>query len=278
VENAYGWCLELAGRHYENFPVASRLLPPRLRRPVAVIYAFARIADDYADEGGSVEARLAQLAAWERALLACDRGEPASHPVFTALADVRARFDLPLPLFRDLIDAFRQDVTKQRYADFGEVRDYCRHSADPVGRLLLHLNGDATPENLALSDQICTALQLINFWQDLDQDLTENDRIYLPRDEMARFGVTEALLRARRPSEPLRNLMAFQYQRARALMLAGAPLARRVRGRLGWELRLIVAGGLTVLDRLAAAEPFARPRLRLRDTGPLLWRALKIPS
>jgi phytoene synthase len=191
---------------------------------------------------------------------------------------VLERHRLPLQLFRDLLSAFSQDVVKDRYANFDEVRDYCRRSADPVGRLLVHLNGDATEENLALSDHICTSLQLINFWQDLAQDLNENDRIYLPQDEMARFGVTEAGLHLRRVDEPLRALMAFQYRRSRDLMLTGAPLARRLRGRLGWELRFIVAGGLRVLDRLAEQrDPFARPRLRTRDLWPMTWQALTIP-
>ncbi len=276
VDAAYAWCEGLARRHYENFPVASRLLPARLRRPIAAVYAFARLADDMADEGGLPEAaRLAALDDWARQLDAALAGR-AGHPVFVALADLVARYRVPSVLFHDLLSAFRQDVTTRRYACFEDVLDYCRRSADPVGRILLHLAGEATPENLRLSDRVCSALQLINFWQDLAQDMDENDRIYLPEDAIAAHGVTVQQLRERCSDAAMRALMASEYARARAMMEEGAALGARLRGRFGLEIRLIVQGGLRVLDRLEAQQDvFSRPRLRRRDAFVILWRALR---
>ncbi|WP_197722873.1 squalene synthase HpnC [Sulfurivermis fontis] len=278
LAEAYAFCEQMARSHYENFPVASRLLPARLRRPTAVIYAFARSADDCADEGDRPqEMRLALLAGYDHELDAIARGEASRNPVFIALADVMARHGLPHPLFHDLVDAFRQDVTQRQYDDFAALLDYCRRSANPVGRLLLHLNDAASPENLALSDRICTALQLINFYQDLAQDYDENGRIYIPRDEMQHYGVGPEHFRDRRNDPALQELLRLQYRRARTLMLAGAPLGRRLRGRFGWEIRLIIAGGLRVLERLeqqVATAPFDRPRLRRRDWPGILWRSL----
>jgi squalene synthase HpnC len=268
----------MARNHYENFPVASRLLPARLRRPIAVIYAFARSADDFADEGSLPAAqRLALLDAYGRELDALAQGQRSDNPIFIALADVMASHHLPPPLFHDLLSAFRQDVTQTHYADSAALLDYCRRSANPVGRLLLHLNGAASAENLALSDQVCTALQLINFHQDLAQDYDENGRIYLPCDEMQQYGVGPEHFRDRRNDEALRALLRRQYRRSRDLMLAGAPLGRRLRGRFGWEIRLIIAGGLRVLERLEAnldTAPFSRPRLRGRDWPVILWRSV----
>lgn len=276
VAESYAWCEDLARRHYENFPVASRLLPARLRRPVAAVYAFARLADDMADEGGLPPAqRLAALEDWGRQLDQALTGK-AEHPVFTAIADVVTRHQVPPGLFHDLLSAFRQDVTKRRYASFEEVMDYCRRSANPVGRILLHLANAATPENLELSDRVCSALQLINFWQDLAQDLDENDRIYLPQDAMAAHGVTEDHLRERRSDGAMTALMRAQYRRTRAMMEEGAALGRRLRGRFGLEIRLVIQGGLRVLDRLETQhDVFSRPRLRRRDTTLILWRALR---
>jgi len=278
LPQAYVYCAQMARSHYENFPVASRLLPLRLRRPVAVIYAFARSADDFADEGDlAAEQRLALLDGYGRELDALAQGTPSANPIFIALADVVSRHRLPLPLFRDLLSAFRQDVTQRQYADYAAVLDYCRRSANPVGRLLLHLNNAAEAENLALSDHICTALQLINFHQDLLQDYEELGRLYLPQDEMRRYGVGAEHFRDRRNDAALRELLRLQYRRSRELMQAGAPLGRRLRGRFGWEIRLIVAAGLRVLHRLEAnleAAPFSRPRLRRRDWPVILWHSL----
>lgn len=272
--------------HYENFPVASLLLPARLREPVEAIYAFARSADDVADEGDAPAiARLARLHDYQIALEACAHGHPVHDaglaPLFARLGRAIAAHGLPLQPLRDLLDAFMQDVGKTRYANFDELRDYCRRSADPVGRLMLHLYGAATAENLRRSDAICTALQLINFWQDVGVDWNKR-RIYLPQDDMARFGVDEARLDALVRGETAidddwRALLAFEVQRARAMMLAGAPLARALPGRVGWELRLVVLGGLRILERIEAVgyDVFRhRPTLGRRDWLRLGWRAL----
>ena len=276
IDDAYRHCLRLTRNHYENFPVASRLLPRRLQRPIAVIYAFARSADDFADEGDlSVETRLARLDDYVAKLDALRVRRPASDPIFVALSDVVDRHALPPAPFYDLLTAFRQDVTKKRYADFGEVLAYCRHSANPVGRLVLHLFREATAENLRDSDAVCTALQLINFWQDLAQDYTENNRIYLPQDEMAACGVSESHLAERRSDAALRKLLDLQIERTRRLLLSGAPLGARLTGRLGLEIRATIRGGLKVLDALARRDDlFARPRLRRRDWLSILLRAL----
>jgi squalene synthase HpnC len=276
LEDAYRHCLRLTRGHYENFPVASRLLPRRLQRPIAVIYAFARSADDFADEGDlSAEARLAKLDDYVAILDALREHRPAGDPVFIALGDVIDRHALPLEPFYDLLAAFRQDVTKHRYADFAEVLAYCRCSANPVGRLVLYLFNEATAENLRDADAVCTALQLINFWQDLAQDYDENNRIYLPQDEMAACNVTEAHLAAHRSDGALRNLLDLQIERARRLLLSGAALGTRLKGRLGLEIRATVCGGLCVLDALARRDDlFARPRLRRSDWLRILGRAL----
>ncbi|GAB1393233.1 squalene synthase HpnC [Rhodocyclaceae bacterium] len=266
--------------HYENFPVASLLMPANLRPAVQAIYAFARSADDFADEGDlPAKERLRLLAGYQAELDRIERGEPTNHPIFQRLRPHIAAFGLPLSLFRDLLDAFIQDVSKDRYADFAELMDYCRRSADPVGRLLLHLFGAATPENLRRSDAICSALQQINHWQDvgIDIDKNENGRIYLPQDEMARFGVTEETLRRRLASADFCALMRFQVDRARALMLSGAPLGRDLPGRIGLEIRTIVAGGLRILEKIEAVgfDVFKhRPVLGLLDWPRILWKAL----
>ncbi len=272
--------------HYENFPVASLLLPARLREPVEAIYAFARSADDVADEGDAPAiARLARLHDYQIALEACAHGQPVHDaglaPLFARLGRAIAAHGLPLQPLRDLLDAFMQDVGKTRYASIDELRDYCRRSADPVGRLMLHLYGAATAKNLRRSDAICTALQLINFWQDVGVDWNKR-RIYLPQDDMARFGVDEARLDALVRGETAidddwRALLAFEVQRARAMMLAGAPLARALPGRVGWELRLVVLGGLRILERIEAVgyDVFRhRPTLGRSDWLRLGWRAL----
>lgn len=276
VHDAYRDCLRLARGHYENFPVASRLLPRRLRRPIAVVYAFARSADDFADEGDlPVEVRLSLLDEYVARLDAVRDGLALSDPVFIALRDMRAQCSLPLEPFYDLLSAFRQDVIQKRYADFAQLLDYCRRSANPVGRLVLHLSGEATTENLRDSDAICTALQLINFWQDLAQDFDDNHRIYLPQDEMAAWAITEAHFIERRGDAALRGLLQQQIARARRLLLSGAPLGMRLKGRLGLEIRATINGGLRVLDALARRDnPFARPRLRRRDWTGILWRAV----
>lgn len=267
--------------HYENFPVASLLLPRALRGAVQTLYAFARTADDLADEGTAPPAeRLAALNRLQAHLDAIAADTPLPQDEFTPLA-VRLRavirqHDLPVRACADLLTAFRQDVTTTRYASFPELRDYCRHSADPVGRLLLALYraGDA-PHLLAESDHICTALQLINFCQDVAIDL-QKGRIYIPQDEMAQHGVSESDLAAARATEPFQRLLAAQLARAETMMRTGAPLARALPGRIGWELRLIVQGGLTIIERIRAADYDIfqhRPTLRPRDWAQMCARA-----
>jgi phytoene synthase len=262
--------------HYENFPVASVLLPRRLRPAVGAIYWFARSADDFADEGDLPAAdRLARLDAYRAALRGIAAGQPAGDPLFARLAMAIREHGLPLQAFHDLLDAFSQDVVKHRYASFGEVLDYCRRSANPVGLLMLHLFRAATPQNIRWSDAICTALQLVNFWQDVAVDLRK-DRIYLPQDEMARHGVTEADLFAARVDPPVREMLAFQVSRARAMLESGAPLARVVAGRSGFELRMVVQGGLRILEKIdrVGGDVFRhRPVLRGSDWLLMLWRA-----
>ena len=275
VADAYHHCLSIARGHYENFPVASRLLPRRIREPVAAIYAFARAADDFADEGElPAEERLRRLDDWAEKLEGAAAGTPPNDPIFVALADAIPRFGLPPALFHALLDAFRQDVTTQRYATFEEVMAYCRNSADPVGRLLLHLNNEASERNLTHSDAVCSALQLINFYQDIQQDYHEQNRIYLPLEEMEAFGVSEADIAEARVSTAVEELVRFQNRRARELMLRGAALGGDLKGRFGVEIRLIVEGGLKVSERLDEVPPFTRPRLRKSDYLGMLWRAL----
>lgn len=270
----------MAVDHYENFPVASILLPAPLREPVAAIYGFARSADDFADEGElSPQQRGALLGGYQAELDAIEQGRPTQHPVFLRLRPVIARYDLPLQLFRDLLDAFIQDVSKDRYRDYAELTDYCRRSADPVGRLLLHLFGQATAENLSRSDAICSALQLINHWQDVGIDALKgaNGRIYLPQDEMVRFGVGDSDICRRVTTADFRQLLEFQVNRARALMLSGASLGWDLPGRIGLEIRAIVAGGLRILDKIEAVDYDVftrRPRLQAPDWPLILWRSL----
>lgn len=275
LNNAYQFCLQLAQSHYENFPVASRFLPAKVRLPIAVIYAFARTADDFADEGDhTAEARLVLLNEYGSKLDAIKAGQPQHEPIFIALADVIDKHQLPLEPFYDLLHAFKQDVSKTQFADFFELADYCRYSANPIGRLLLHLYNLATPDNLLFSDAVCSALQLINFLQDIEQDLRENGRIYLPQDEMRRFSVTQFHLLNQVNDFPMNQLYALQLQRAKQMLLSGKPLGRILPGRIGFEMRLIIHGGLAIIEALEKqANPFTRPRIKRSDWLKLAWRA-----
>jgi len=240
--------------HYENFPVASILLPRRLRKPIAAIYHFARAADDIADEGELAnEERLKQLGEFRAELARIEINETPHMPLFINLTTEIHKHALPIQPFYDLLDAFSQDVVKKRYADFNELLDYCRRSANPVGNLLLHLYGQATPVNIAYSDAICTSLQIINFWQDIYRDYTIG-RIYLPQDEMAQFGVKEVQIALGNADDAWCKLMKFQVGRARTMMLSGKPLGSILTGRIGLEMRMIIAGGLRILDKLEQAE------------------------
>ena len=270
--------------HYENFPVASVLCPPALRPAVVAIYHFARTADDLADEGDAPAAtRLADLRAYRAELAAVASGRPAGTRwpgVFGPLATQMQRFGLPAPPLHDLLDAFAQDASNPLHADRASLLDYCRRSANPIGRLLLHLYGVGDADSQRQADAICTALQLINFWQDLGRD-ARRGRFYLPQDELRRSGVSLAELRAGHDSPALRALVADLCRWAEALMHEGAPLARRLPGRVGWELRLVVQGGLRILEkirRMDHATLGARPTLNAADGPRLLWRALRMPS
>jgi squalene synthase HpnC len=264
-------------QHYENFPVGSILLPRQFRPAVAAVYHFARHADDIADEGDlPPHARFELLAECSAELERITRNEKPLTPRYQALAPVIRNHAIPLQLFEDLLSAFRQDVVKTRYCDHADVLDYCRRSADPVGRILLHIFDEASPENLICSDQICSALQLVNFWQDVAIDWQKN-RIYLPQDDMLRFGVSENHLAHAQCDQAFRELLRFECQRTRAMMEAGSPLGRRLPGRVGLEIRTIVAAATRVLDKLEEAnyDIFnARPKLTALDWPGILWRAL----
>ncbi|KQQ32410.1 squalene synthase HpnC [Duganella sp. Leaf126] len=263
--------------HYENFPVASILLPKKLRPAVEAIYAFARSADDLADEGDATPAqRLADLAGYEAALDRIAAGATDHSPLFERLAVVVRAYQLPLEPMYALLSAFKQDVTVHRYASYGALLDYCARSANPVGHLMLHLYGAATEDNLRDSDAICSALQLINFLQDVAIDL-HKERIYLPLEDLNRYAILPGALDAPDSRARWRAMMKFQVARARALMLSGAPLALRMKGRIGFELRMVVQGGLKILDEIERVQYDVfrhRPQLTRRDWLHVLWAAL----
>ena len=262
----------MAVGHYENFPVASLLLPARLREPVEIIYRFARSADDFADEGDDPpQLRLRKLNDYRAQLAA-----PAS-PLFRDVEKIIREHDLPVQLFADLLDAFSQDVTQKRYGSYSQVLDYCRRSANPVGRLLLHLFKRTSDSDLRQSDAICSALQLVNHWQDVDVDYAKDNRVYLPQDDMARFGVSERHLKERICDSAWQALMRFQVDRARALMLSGAGLGKTLPGRVGLEIRATVQGGLRILEKIERAgyDVFRhRPVLKPLDWPLLLLKAV----
>lgn len=271
----------MAVDHYENFPVASHLLPSHLRKPVEAIYRFARGADDIADEGDAAEAqRLDGLAKYRSQLRRVVAGGPAlplpEGPMFETLGQVIADHGLPAQLFEDLLDAFSQDVVQKRYRDFPQLLDYCRRSANPVGRLLLKLYGVNAPVAFEQSDLICSSLQLINFWQDVAVDLAKG-RVYLPQDSLARYGYSQPNAQPSVCDERFRSLMGFEIARARTMLIAGAPLALHLPGRIGWELSLVVQGGLRILEKIEATgyDVFRmRPILRRSDWCLMAWRAI----
>jgi squalene synthase HpnC len=285
---AYAACQQLAATHYENFPVASRLVPARLRKHIAAVYAFARVADDYADQPGpTTPQRLALLDAWHRSLhagtVAPGTAAPA-HPgtlapgtfVFPALHDTINQFDLPLSLFDDLLSAFRQDVTTSRYASWEEVFDYCRRSANPVGRLVLRLSGYKDDSLDRSSDAVCTALQLANFWQDLAIDWARG-RLYVPAEEWQHAGARLESLDACAMTPEWRAAMRACVDRARSTFLRGRPVCDGVSGRLRYQLRATWLGGMRILERLdrAGYDAFTRrPTLGARDAVVIGWKTL----
>ena len=270
VESAYSFCERLARSHYENFPVGSVLVPKPLRKHFYSIYAFARTADDFADEGydeaHSERERLALLDEWRQMLRDSNEGR-AAHPVFLALAETRRQFDLPLNLFEDLLSAFSQDVVSRRYETFAQLLDYCRRSANPIGRLILLLFGYRDEQLHRWSDDICTALQLANHWQDVRVDLAK-DRIYLPAEDLAQFGLTHDDIKQQIASPAFVALMKHEVKRARDLFTRGKPLCLTARGRLGLELRAVWTGGTRILERIEAGgyDVFAaRPVITTSD-------------
>lgn len=273
--------LTLAHTHYENFPVASLLLPAHLRHAVTVIYQFAREADDIADEGDASEAdRLRALQTYEDELLLIQAYIQPSQPLFLALQQVVKAHRLDVQLLLDLIHAFKQDVVKTRYASFDEVLDYCRYSANPVGRLMLQLYGSDTAQHQLWSDQICTALQLINFYQDIAIDLQKHGqtgRIYLSQDEMQAAGISEQDLRQQRVDAPWQAFFMRNVLRAERILLAGKPLGRALPGRIGFELRMMIAGGERILHKLKSCRGdiyHHRPTLKAYDWPLILLKAL----
>jgi squalene synthase HpnC len=252
LEEAFAYCERLARSHYENFPVGSVLVPKRLRKHFYSIYSFARIADDFADEGYgesyTSNERLELIDQWHLMLTEAIAGR-AKHPVFVALAETRAAFELPNALLEDLLSAFAQDVTVRRYESFDRLLDYCRRSANPIGRLILLLFAYGDEQFHRWSDEICTALQLANHWQDVAVDL-DKDRIYLPEEDLFRFELTVDDLIQRRTSDRFKRLMQFEVTRTREMFESGKPLCTAASGRLGLELRAVWLGGVRILERI----------------------------
>lgn len=272
VAEAYAWCGRLARSHYENFTVASWLMPRAMRPHMHAIYAYARIADDFADE----ERSLARLDDWERGLDAAFAGAP-EHPVFVALAETVRRFDLPREPFADLLRAFRSDVNFAGFETLEDLLGYARYSANPVGRLTLYLFGYRDAERQRLSDLVCSGLQLANFWQDVAIDFAKG-RIYFPRQDMARFGVTREALGAGRVGAEFVALMRDEIAVARAMLREGAGLARAVDRRLARDVLMFAGGGIRILRAIedAGYNVFrARPKLGKRDYLALGWDAIR---
>ncbi len=278
LESAYQQCETLAHTHYENFPVASYFLPKKIRRPIAVIYAFARQADDIADEGNLTTAtRLKQLEDYEKSLAEIIQDITPAQPIFIALHDVIKKHpELPISLFFDLLTAFKQDVLKKEYHNFKEVLDYCQHSANPVGRLLLYLTNNASAKNLSYSDNICTALQLINFLQDLGSDLSNRDRCYLPLDEMHTINISREDFKTHQQSAAIDNFIMTQLLRAECLLKNGSPLGKNLKGLFGFEIRVIFNAANTVIQLLKKRRSiYKRPTLKFWHWPAILIAALK---
>lgn len=275
---AYQYCLKIATAHYENFPVASWIMPRRMRWPIAAVYAFARKADDYADEGNMDDAsRLKSLETMQQCIQNIYAGATQNEPIYIALSDTIQKFNLPADLFYDLLSAFKQDVSVTRYADFTQLMDYCKHSANPVGRLMLYLYGQTDRKSLGYSDNICSALQLINFYQDLAQDYTEMNRIYIPQNEIQAAGVNENHFQNQTTDKAMTQLMQQQYLRANKLLDAGVPLGKILKGRFGLEIRMMCAGARRILQKLSnqTDDLYSRPRLTFKDWIWVVWTALK---
>lgn len=266
--DAYAHCAAIARAHYENFPVASWLLPARMRPHIAAIYAFARTADDFADEPGRTDAeRLQLLDEWRAMLHSAAAGDEAANPIFRALAHTVRTCDLPIELLDDLLSAFRQDVLVHRYATWHEVLDYCRRSANPVGRLVLRVAGIRTEHADRASDALCSALQLANFWQDFGVDWSRG-RLYVPAEEVANAGASEVDLHSGTMTPEWKAALRACVAATRQLFEAGRPVAEAVQGRLRYELRATWAGGVRILDKIEQLDYdtlHVRPTIGTRD-------------
>ncbi|MFW5439979.1 MAG: squalene synthase HpnC [Methylophilaceae bacterium] len=271
----------LAREHYENFPVASFALPKHLRHPVSLIYSFARQADDIADEGTyKPEHRLAMLEGYRKQLDIIKNNEKSNAIFFIEFGKMIHKHKLPIDPFYDLLDAFSQDVTKTHYANFDEVLDYCDRSANPIGNLLLHLFDQVTPENLVYSNNVCTALQLINFYQDIAIDFdtsSHKSRIYLCQDEMKQFGINEAQIASQHVNQHWEQFMMFNIERAEDMLKTGKPLEHVLPGRMGLEMRMIIGGGEQIIYKLkkVRGDIFKhRPTLKAWDWPLILLKSL----
>ncbi len=245
---AHEYCRRLARSHYENFSVASWFLPERLRQHFFNVYAYCRISDDLGDEVGDRASSLQLLDLWEAELDACYDGRPR-HPVFVALAETVRKFEIPKHEFADLLTAFRQDQRVSRYETFNDLLGYCRYSANPVGHLVLYLCGYSDPERQQLSDYTCTALQLANFWQDVSADFAKG-RIYLPLEDLRRFGVSEEAIRDGDNTAAFREMMRFEVERAREWFAQGLPLIAKVKSALATDIELFSRGGQEILNAI----------------------------
>jgi len=277
IEAAYAHCKRIAAEHYENFPVASWLVPEHMRRHIAAVYAFARAADDFADEPGRVpDERLRLLDNWRAQLHRCVRHQAAEDPVFVALGHTIDVCSLPVQLFDDLLSAFRQDVTVHRYDTWNDVLDYCRRSANPVGRIVLRIAGVDRADADRASDALCSALQLANFWQDFGVDW-RNGRLYIPRQEFETAGASEKDLSAGRMTPEWKSALAASVVITRALFEAGRPVSNFVNGRLKYELRATWLGGMRILDKVAQcgySTLHHRPRLETSDIAAIALSAV----
>ena len=248
LAEAYAYCERLARSHYENFSVATFFLPKRLEQHFFNVYAYCRISDDLGDEVGNAEQSLALLDAWERELEACYEGAPR-HPVFVALAGTVKEFNIPMQEFADLLTAFRRDQTITRFPTFADVLDYCKYSANPVGHIVLYLGGYSDAGRQKLSDFTCTALQLANFWQDVSVDWTKG-RIYIPLEDLQRFGVSEDDIANRRATAQFIELMKFEVARAREWFDSGSPLVQKISPDLALDIELFSRGGQEILNAI----------------------------
>jgi len=268
IQSSYSYCLNIVKNHYENFPVASWLLPSRIRKPISAIYAFARTADDIADEGtASNEERLKQLDEMAQKLDKIRYNKTIDDPIFIALADTIENFDLPISLLHDLLTAFRMDVTVHRYQSFEDLLGYCKYSANPIGQLLLYLFKSVSVQNIAYSDSVCSALQIINFLQDIEQDFVEQGRIYIPIDDLTKSGLDESVIENKIHSDELRQVIDALLARVQGMLNFGRPLGQVLPGRVGFEIKLTIVSANRIIQKLSSNKTnvFSRPRLKWQD-------------